>query len=148
MGTCTLFLASCGGSSTGSNGGGGNGGGGNGGGGGSDRNVSFSEDIEPIFNGNCAVSGCHNATTQESGVNLSSHDAALSSVGDQYGIEVIQPGEPNAYNPQTGEGSPIVDKIENDNPTFGERMPLNSGALDQAEIDSIKAWIDDGAPNN
>ena len=91
-----------------------------------DRPVSFSEDIQPIFNGTCAVSGCHDSGTQESGV--------------QYGTEVIEPGDPN--------NSPIVDKISNKDPEFGERMPLNRQPLSDAEIDSIIAWIDDGAPNN
>lgn len=105
-----------------------------------DRPVSFSEDIEPIFNGNCAVSGCHTSSIQESGVDLSSYESALNSVGNQYGTEIIIPGEP--------ENSPIVDKISNDNPEFGERMPYQRGQLSSAQIDSIIAWIDDGAPNN
>jgi mono/diheme cytochrome c family protein len=86
------------------------------------------------------VSGCHDSGTQESGVNLSSYDAALNSVGVQYGTEIIEPGSPNT--------SPIVDKISNENPQEGERMPLNRQPLSDAEIDSIIAWIDDGAPNN
>lgn len=105
-----------------------------------DRPVSFSEDIEPIFNGNCAVSGCHTSSTQESGVDLSSYDKALNSVGIQYGTEIIVPGEP--------ENSPIVDKISNDNPEFGVRMPYQRSKLSSAQIDSIIAWIDDGAPDN
>lgn len=105
-----------------------------------DRPVSFSEDIQPIFNGNCAVSGCHDSGTQESGVDLSSYDAALNSVGVQYGTEIIQPGDPN--------NSPIVDKISNDDPEFGQRMPFNRQPLSEAEIDSIIAWIEDDAPNN
>lgn len=102
--------------------------------------VSFAADIEPIFNGSCAVSGCHNSSTQESGVDLSSYGAALSSVGDQYGTEIIEPGDPSA--------SPIIDKISSNNPEFGERMPLDRSALSQSEIDSIRAWIQDGAPDN
>ncbi len=105
-----------------------------------DRPVSFSEDIQPIFNGTCAVSGCHDSGTQESGVNLSSYEAALNSVGVQYGTEIIDPGNPG--------NSPIVDKISNENPAEGERMPLNRQPLSDTEIDSIIAWIDDGAPNN
>ena len=105
-----------------------------------DRPVSFSEDIQPIFNGNCALSGCHDSGTQESGVNLSSYEAALNSVGVQYGTEIIDPGNPN--------NSPIVDKISSENPQQGERMPLNAQPLSDAEIDSIIAWIDDGAPDN
>lgn len=103
------------------------------------RPVSFSEDIQPIFSGNCTSSGCHDANTQQSGVNLTSYDAALASTGNQYGEKVINPGNPDE--------SPLVDKIEA-NPQFGSRMPENSSALSQANIDSIRAWIEDGAPNN
>lgn len=105
-----------------------------------DRLVSFSQDIEPIFSGTCSAAGCHDSGTQESGVNLSSYDAALKSVGVQYGTEVIDPGSPN--------NSPIVDKISNDNPQFGVRMPEGGPPLNSAQIDSIIAWIEDGAPNN
>lgn len=104
------------------------------------RAVSFSEDISPILSTNCATSGCHNSSTQESGVNLSSYDAALGSVGSQYGTEIIDPGNPDS--------SPIIDKISNDNPEFGVRMPENRPSLSSADIDSIRAWIEDGAPNN
>lgn len=103
------------------------------------RNVSYSEDIQPIFNTSCAVSGCHDSGTQESGVNLSSFDDAMSSEGIQYGESVINPGNP--------EDSPLVDKIEA-NPEIGARMPYQRDPLSQANIDSIRAWIDDGAPDN
>lgn len=105
-----------------------------------DRLVSFSEDIEPIFTGSCATSGCHDAGTQESGVDLSSYESALSSEGIQYGGEIIIPGDP--------EGSPIVDKVANDNPEHGVRMPEGGPYLSSAEIDSIRAWIEDDAPDN
>lgn len=103
------------------------------------RLVSYSQDIQPIFNGNCATSGCHDSGTQQSGVDLTSYDAATGSVGDQYGENIISAGDPDS--------SPIVDKI-NDDPEFGVRMPEGGGALSPAQIDSIVAWIDDGAPEN
>lgn len=104
------------------------------------RSVSFSQDIQPIFTGTCAAAGCHDSGTQESGVHLSTYDDALSSVGVQYGTEIINPGNPN--------DSPIVDKISNDTPQFGARMPEGGPPLSSAQIDSIIAWIEDGAPNN
>lgn len=104
------------------------------------RAVSYSQDIQPIFTGNCAESGCHDSNTQEHGVDLSSYASAMNSVGVQYSTEIIVPGEPN--------NSPIVDKISNDNPEEGVRMPYQRNPLSQANIDSIVAWIEDGAPNN
>ncbi|WP_138429696.1 c-type cytochrome domain-containing protein [Fodinibius saliphilus] len=103
------------------------------------RLVSYSQDIQPIFNGNCATSGCHDAGSVSSGVNLSDYNATMNSTGNQYEKKIVDPGNPN--------NSPLVDKIE-ENPDEGSRMPENGSALEQAEIDSIKAWIDDGAPDN
>lgn len=103
------------------------------------RNVSFSQDISPIFQSSCATSGCHDSGTQESGVNLSSYDGALNSVGNQYQQDVINPGNPDE--------SPLVDKIE-PSPQIGQRMPYQRDPLPQADIDSIRAWIADGAPDN
>lgn len=102
--------------------------------------VSYAQDIQPIFNGNCAVSGCHDSGTQRNGVDLSSYNSATNSVGARYDTLIILPDNPSA--------SPIVDKISNDNPEFGDRMPLNRAPLENAEIDSIRAWIEDGAPDN
>ncbi len=115
---------------------------GNGNGNGDDesRLVSYSQDIQPIFSGNCTTSGCHDSGTQESGVDLTSYDAATGSVGNQYGSNIINPGNPG--------DSPIVDKISNDNPEFGARMPEGGGSLSPAQIDSIVAWIEDDAPDN
>lgn len=104
------------------------------------RLVSYSQDIQPIFNGSCTGSECHSSSNQESGVDLSSYDAAINSVGIQYGTEIINPGNPDE--------SPIVDKISNDNPEFGVRMPEGGGSLSAAQIDSIVAWIEDDAPDN
>jgi hypothetical protein len=104
-----------------------------------DRNVSFSQDISPIFQSSCATSGCHDSGTQESGVNLSSYDDAMNSVGNQYGESIVKSGNPDE--------SPLIDKIEPD-PQEGQRMPYQRDPLSQANIDSIRAWIADGAPDN
>lgn len=101
--------------------------------------VSFAQDITPIFSSSCAVSGCHDSGTQQSGVNLSSYDAVMNSMGNQYGEKVINPGNPDQ--------SPLVDKIEAD-PEIPDRMPKGRAPLSQTKIDSIRAWIEDGAPNN
>lgn len=103
------------------------------------------EPLEPTFTNvhqilrtSCGGSQCH-LEQSESGVNLSSYSNVMGSVGDQYGTEIVQPGD--------GAGSPIVDKIQ-PNPNFGERMPLEGGPLDDDEIQLIIDWIDDGAPDN
>ena len=100
--------------------------------------VSFANDVLPIFAQTCSGSGCH-VPGSRNGVSLGSWTAAINSVGLQYGGPIIIPG--NAL------GSPLVDKLGS-NPGFGTRMPDGRGALSSAQIQTIVAWIDEGALNN
>lgn len=130
-----MGITACSDNSTGSNEGN-SGGGGNDGG----NTAPTFANVQAIFNGNCATSGCHNASSEQSGVNLSSYNSVINSVGSQYGKKVIQPND--------AAGSPLVDKISSDNPQFGSRMPLNSPPLSDDQINLIRQWIDEGAQNN
>lgn len=100
--------------------------------------VSYFEDIQPIFNGSCGGSGCHISNAQN-GVNLSDYNSVMNSIGAVYGEPVIIVGN--------AEDSPLVDKIE-PSPQFGSRMPLNGSDLTPEEIGLIKAWINEGAEDN
>lgn len=93
--------------------------------------VDYESEIQPIFNENCVT--CHGG---QNGVTLSSFEAVMSSVGDQYGTEIVVPGEPDQ--------SPLVDKIE-PNPEFGTRMPQGGPFLSNEEINLIRTWIAEGA---
>ena len=94
------------------------------------------ENVQMIFNQNCG--SCHIGGS-ENGVRLDSYENVINSVGDQYGIKVVQPGDAN--------GSPLVDKIE-PNPQFGSRMPEDGPFLSSDRINQIKEWINEGAENN
>lgn len=132
-----LLFTACGDNSTGTGSGNGDGDGtGNGNGNGSTE-PTFSNVLN-IFNNNCSGSGCH-IEERNSGVRLDSYNNVIESEGAQYGELVVQPGDAN--------GSPLVDKIESENPEFGDRMPVG-GALSSSQISLIKEWIDDGAENN
>lgn len=51
----------------------------------------------------------------------------------------IEPGDPdNSYLVRKVEGSNIV----------ANRMPLGAAPLDQEQIDLIRQWVTDGAPDN
>lgn len=93
--------------------------------------VDYESDIQPIFNSNCI--SCHGG---QNGVTLSSYDAVMNSVGNQYGTNIVNPGQPN--------NSPIVDKIE-PNPQFGVRMPQGGPYLSNEQVDLIRTWIEEGA---
>ena len=92
--------------------------------------------VQMIFNENCG--SCHIGGSTN-GVRLDSYNNVIESVGDQYGIAVIQPND--------ADGSPLVDKIES-NPDFGDRMPQGGPFLSTERINQIREWIDNGAQNN
>lgn len=127
-----LVLGSCGDSSTGSNGG-------NGGNGGGELQEPTFSNVLNIFSSSCGGSDCHISSPQ-SGVQLNNYENVMSSQGAQYGELVVQKGD--------ADGSPLVDKIESDNPEFGVRMTEGGPYLSDDEIDLIKEWINDGAENN
>jgi len=110
--------------------------GGGGGGGGIGTAPTFNN-VGQLFLAQCG--DCH-TSQQESGVRLNSYSNAMESMGEQYQILVIQPGD--------ADGSPLVDKIESSNPEHGVRMPQGGSFLSTERINQIKAWIDDGAENN
>lgn len=93
--------------------------------------IDYNSEIQPIFTNNCI--SCHGGTN---GVTLSSYSEAINSMGLQYDTNVINPGNAN--------NSPIVDKIDSNNPQFGSRMP-KGGQLSTDEINKIKQWINEGA---
>ena len=100
--------------------------------------VSYASDIQPLFNATCAGIGCH-VGFQMSGVALDSYDAVMASIGLQYGGPIVIPGNAS--------GSPLIDKISA-SPQSGRRMPLTGVPLPASDIELIRTWIDDGAPNN
>ncbi|RNC85448.1 MAG: hypothetical protein ED557_01340 [Balneola sp.] len=95
--------------------------------------ISYAQDVQPIFNDRCVV--CHGAS---GGVNLSTYAALDNSVGNLYGTDVLVPGN--------AEASGLYDKLL-PTPRLGTRMP-QGGALSGDEIETIRAWINEGALNN
>jgi len=100
--------------------------------------VSYATQVNPIFQATCGGALCH-ISQATNGVDLSTHDSALSSVGLVYGINVIEAG--NATD------SPIIDKIS-PSPENGSRMPLNAPTLSSEQIQTIRDWINQGAKDN
>jgi hypothetical protein len=95
-----------------------------------DTGICFVRDIQPIFNSNCAIKGCHDQNGHEDVRALNSYSNIVS--------QVI-PGNPNSsriYKAINGQG-------EQD-----ERMPPPpKPALTQAQINLIYRWIAEGAQN-
>lgn len=91
--------------------------------------VCYLSEIEPIINTNCAMPGCHDATSQEEGVDLSSYWGVL---------EIVKPGSP--------ENSKLIEVIT----SGGEELmpPSPNQPLSADQIALIEAWIREGAGYN
>ena len=94
------------------------------------RKVDFVRDIQPIFKASCVE--CHGPEKPKARFRLDSKAHAL-----QGGIggKSILPGK--------GAESPLVHLLQSTDPE--ERMPRKAPPLAKAQIDLIRAWIDQGA---
>lgn len=95
-----------------------------------DTGICFSRDILPIFNSNCALSGCHNSISRKDGFDLTSYETIVA--------KDFRPGYPNR--------SEIYEVlVEND---YDDRMPPPPAPkLPQEQIDLIYRWILEGGEN-
>ena len=97
---------------------------------------------EKIFTPTCATAGCHSGAMPAAGQDLSDADASFNALvmmpSNQSALFRVLPGDPDM--------SYLIEKLEQDMPTGGLRMPRNGPPyLDQADIDVIRQWITDGA---
>ena len=88
--------------------------------------VNYSTEIQPIFNANCT--SCHGGS---GGLNLTSYS-------DLMGNDVVDPG-----NSMT---SKLIQKLRGT--ASGYQMPKSQDPLDEATINLIETWIDEGALDN
>ncbi|MCB1050072.1 MAG: hypothetical protein H6510_04115 [Acidobacteria bacterium] len=107
--------------------------------------TSFSQNVQPILTANCAVSGCHSTAFGASNLVLASSAA----YGDIVDVPSIQMPSLMRVKPGSSNTSYLYQKI---NPTgfsiFGGRMPDRRPSLSDADIETIRQWIDEGALNN
>ncbi len=108
--------------------------------------ATFSAIQATVFNTSCALSGCHAGGGAPLGLDLS-EGRAYDNLVEVRSEEVtdlfrVDPGNPD--------DSYLVIKIEG-----GERMaegtarmPLGRSPLGSDQIDRVRSWIADGAPNN
>jgi hypothetical protein len=92
------------------------------------HNVSFKNDVQPIFNANCAPSGCHD--------DKPTHDPQLVE-GFSYNALI----EGHFVNTAVPKSSIIYGEIES-----GGMPP--SGSLSLTDVKIVLAWITEGAQNN
>jgi mono/diheme cytochrome c family protein len=97
----------------------------------SEEEIDYNRDIRPIFNAKCI--SCHGGVKKQAGFSLLFREEALGNT--RAGRPTIIPGD--------ADGSELMRRLEHPDPE--ERMPLDSPALSQEEIDKIRLWIDQGA---
>ncbi|MGB9774390.1 MAG: c-type cytochrome domain-containing protein [Bacteroidota bacterium] len=96
-----------------------------------DKNISYSQSIQPLFDRTCALSNCHDDITQASNLSLTSYNNATARPG------IIIPGDPDH--------SILVERIDG---RLSPRMPLYRDTLNANQIHGIRQWILEGARNN
>jgi hypothetical protein len=107
---------------------------------------SFTAAVLPIFTNRCATVACHDNNNPAEGLRLtaaSAHAATVNVQSRQCGGTklLIKPGDVA--------GSYLVDKLFGVNLCNGGQMPAGPGGnLTMQQIDSIRAWVCGGAPNN
>ena len=105
--------------------------------------TTLTEVQEVIFTPTCAVSGCHTGGSPAAGQNLSegqSFDNLVNVPSSQdSSLTLVIPGDPD--------NSLLVQKVEGTQP-IGSRMPLGGAPLSNAEIQTIRDWIEAGAEEN
>ncbi len=109
--------------------------------------ITLSRDVQPIFTGNCAFSGCHAGSSPEQGMSLVAGQAFSSVVN----VAARELPSMNRVTPNQPDNSYLVHKVQGthlDVGGSGSRMPLGRSPLSQSDIDLIRAWIQAGAQPN
>ncbi len=93
-----------------------------------DPNICFERDVLPIFQSNCAKSGCHTAESHKGGYILDTYQDVVK--------KGIVPGNPAASKIWESISMKIFDV---------EVMPVGAPALSASELSVIREWIATGA---
>jgi mono/diheme cytochrome c family protein len=106
--------------------------------------VSFVNDVQMVFDFNCL--SCHQTGAENAGLNLGFGEAYADLVGvasTQSPLLRVQPGMPSE--------SYLMHKLEGtqqDVGGSGGQMPLGLGPLPEADLATIRTWIDECALEN
>ncbi|MFB6307311.1 MAG: hypothetical protein ABEH43_10055 [Flavobacteriales bacterium] len=86
--------------------------------------TNYSSDIDPIFENNCATSGCHTQASLAGGFALKTHSEQTDAVNNQ----------------------PVLCSIKHN--TGCSPMPQVESKMADTLIKKIECWVDDGMPDN
>jgi len=108
--------------------------------------VTFQQLQDEIFGPRCATQYCHSAQTKSGNLILEAGQA----YGNLVGVTPTNPAARSAgmrrVDPRAPDNSFLIVKLtQPSSATFGSRMPLIGTPLSEAEIESVRAWIEAGA---
>ena len=95
-----------------------------------------------LFTPNCAVSGCHTGSSAPLGLSMEAGNTFANLVSKAS----VQQADKLRIKPGDAINSYLVQKVEGASGITGNRMPRDRARLDQALIDNLKLWINNGAP--
>jgi hypothetical protein len=97
-----------------------------------DHAISYSNQVQPLFDQACNFSGCHDNGSHQSALVLTGYGEAVLTLPG-----VVVAGKPDA--------STLVLRIQG---SVGARMPPGAYPLNQNQVNGIRTWIAEGAKNN
>ncbi len=109
--------------------------------------VTLSGDVQPIFTGNCALTGCHAGSSPEEGMSLGEGQTFSNVVN----VAARQLLTMNRVTPNQPDNSYLVHKVQGTHLAAGgsgSQMPEGLSPLLQSDIDLIREWIQAGALPN
>ncbi|MEY4875744.1 MAG: hypothetical protein RL708_893 [Bacteroidota bacterium] len=92
--------------------------------------VYFANDVQPLLNSSCAMSGCHDSKTKAEGYDFSSYNGTMQGVTG---------GKPNS--------SKLYEIVQTKNGR-AKMPPQSYPALTTSQIEILNTWILQGAKNN
>ncbi len=111
--------------------------------GGSAGEVSFSRQIQPIFDGSCALANCHGSQGARADLTLTADMA----YGELVNVPSSQNNQWIRVVPFKPDESLVYLKLTQDRPPVGQKMPPGGG-LSADQIALVRDWIRQGARNN
>jgi len=112
--------------------------------------VSLRDDVQPIFNMNCAFLGCHGGGQPAEGLSLEESNIFDPQLG-LVGVTSNQSAPRLRVKPGSAEASYLINKLDGTQASVGgggDRMPQGGPVLDELTIQVIRDWIDQGAQDN
>lgn len=109
------------------------------------QQVSYASQVQPIWAAKCISNACHDNTMPQERLNLTASvsRAAMVGVASQQcpSTKLVNAGNPDQ--------SYLMFKLQGSGPCMtGSRMPKGASALTAGQLQLVRDWIVNGAPNN